>query len=327
MNDIMIETIDRELLDKLQMDFPLTARPYTEIGRGLGLSEDEAIRRIRQLKEMEIVRQIGPVLDARRLGFRTELVAMKVGSRRVSGAERRIAAHPMVSHGYEREHEMNIWFTLAAAREADIDLELKNLAEACHADAWFPLPATRLFKLNTFFGMGTDHHEAGLVRYRGPLGPARLSHADRRVINVLQTDLPLIPAPFLSLAEEAGLTIGDFLLHCQELKARGVIRRFGAAINHRQAGFNANAMTCWVVPHNMTGKFGRRLAALPQVSHCYERQTNPSWPYNLYAVVHGHEREECQEAIAGASSEFGFNDYVMLFSTREFKKERVNYPV
>ncbi len=118
-----------------------------------------------------------------------------------------------------------------------------------------------------------------------------------------------------------------FLAQCQSLKQRGIMRRFGAAVNHRKAGFKANAMTCWVAPPEKVDAAGRKLASLKEVSHCYERKTNPLWRYNLFAMIHGHTEKACQEIASKVSEETGLTDYAMLFSTREFKKTRTKYLV
>ncbi len=86
-------------------------------------------------------------------------------------------------------------------------------------------------------------------------------------------------------------------------------------------------MTCWVVPAEKIEAVGRKLASQRWVSHCYERKTNPFWRYNLFAMIHGHTKEACQEIAGKVSAETGLTDCVMLFSTREFKKTRVKYLV
>jgi DNA-binding Lrp family transcriptional regulator len=129
------------------------------------------------------------------------------------------------------------------------------------------------------------------------------------------------------MSTKLGIDVKDLLVQCQLLKQRGVIRRFGAAINHRQAGFKANAMTCWIAPPDVVDVAGQKLASLREVSHCYERKTNPLWQYNLFAMIHGHSKEACQEIADKVSRETGLIDYVRLFSTKEFKKMRIKYLV
>ncbi|MFC1977078.1 Lrp/AsnC family transcriptional regulator [Chloroflexota bacterium] len=322
--------IDRKLLNLLQTEFPLTREPYGDMGLQLGIEVDEVLHRIGQLKAKGIVRQISPVLDARSLGYQTTLVAMRVAESQLDRAERLIGEHSRVSHGYERDHHFNLWFTLAIPHGVVMESELERLTGPIGAEAVFALPAVKVFKIGAYFDMDGDGQTASSTMAQpGKALPqeARLSQTDRVVINELQQDLPLIPRPFAAMSARLGMDVEDLLVQCQLLKQRGIIRRFGAAINHRQAGFEANAMTCWIVPPDVVDIAGQKLASLREVSHCYERETNPLWRYNLYAMTHGHSREACQEIADKVSRETGLMDYVLLFSTKEFKKTRVKYPV
>lgn len=329
-SDNHLDDIDRKLLNLVQLEFPLTVEPYAELGVPLGIGGGEVIRRIEQLKTAGIIRQIGPVIDARSLGYRTTLVAMRVNESQLDKAAQVIVEHPGVSHAYERDHHFNFWFTLTIPPATDPATELKRLTGPVGAEAVFALPALKLFKLRVYFAMGDESQSA--AEMETPPGEilrttVELSWLDRLVINELQQDLPLVTQPFTDISDRLGMAVENLLARCRWLKQRGVMRRFGAAINHKRAGFQANAMTCWVAPPDMVDAVGHRLAALREVSHCYERKTNPLWQYNLFAMVHEHSREMCQQLADKVSAETGLGDCVMLFSTREFKKVRVKYQV
>ena len=322
--------LDKKLVNLMQASFPLTERPYAELGRQLGIDEDEVILRIERLKATGIIRQIGPVMDARRLDYRTTLVAMMVPETRLDKAGQLIAEHPGVSHGYQRDHHFNVWVTMAVPSTADIGTEVRQLTESIGAEASFPLPAVRLFKIGTYFDMvGNSQETPGALRPPDGILPERveLSQSDRLVINELQQDLPLVPTPFGDIAARVGIDQMNLLAQCQSLLQRGIIRRFSASVNHRKAGFSANAMTCWVASVDAVTAAGRKLASLREVSHCYERKTNPLWPYNLFAMVHGHTREACENTVSDISHRISLADPVLLFSTKEFKKKRVKYLV
>ncbi|HEY81873.1 MAG TPA: Lrp/AsnC family transcriptional regulator [Dehalococcoidia bacterium] len=324
-----LDIIDRKLLNLLQAEFPLAAKPYDALGRRLGIGQDEVTSRIARLKVKGLIRQIGPVFDAASLGYKTTLVAMRVAKTKLDRAAQLITEHPGVSHAYERDHYFNLWLTLAAPATADMEAELEKLATATAAETAFSLPALRLFKLRVYFSLDGDGEPATDAETPGGITPqqAQLSTVERQIINELQQDLPLIPQPFAEMASRLGMDEETFLARCQELLSRGVMRRFGAALNHRRAGFAANAMTCWIAPPEKVASAGRKLASLREVSHCYERKTNPLWRYNLFAMAHGKTKEECREAMAKVSAEMGLDDYVMLFSTRELKKTRLRYLV
>ncbi|TET41826.1 MAG: Lrp/AsnC family transcriptional regulator [Dehalococcoidia bacterium] len=330
MSNMNLDSIDRKLLNLVQVEFPLTKEPYADLGARLGIGGDEVIHRIEQLKAKGIVRQISPVLDARSLGYQITLVAMRVAEDQLDKAERLITKHTGISHGYERDHYFNLWFTLAIPPTADIETELQQLTSPIDVEAIFALPAIKLFKIGAYFDMGEDSQSAAeTVTQPDGILPQKveLSQIDRLIINELQQDLPLIPRPFADMLARLGMDVEDFLAQCQSLRQRAVMRRFGAAVNHKRAGFKANGMACWVAPPNMVEVVGQKLASLREVSHCYERKTNLLWRYNLFAIIHGHTREACQEIASKVSGETGLKDYVLLFSTKEFKKVRVKYLV
>ncbi|MDP2729398.1 MAG: AsnC family transcriptional regulator [Dehalococcoidales bacterium] len=324
-----LDTIDRKLFSLLQKDFPLNKEPYAALGLKLGIGGDEVIRRIEQLKSKGMVRQIAPIIDSRRLGYQPTLVAMRVAEAELERVGSLISEHPGVSHCYERTHRFNVWFTLALPAEVDVENELEQFRNINGVQAAFSLPVVKEFKLSTHFSLDGEKPEKVADRSKpGKMTQeVKLSPTDRQLINELQQDLPLTDTPFSAMAEHLGMSQDDFLARCQSLQQYGIIRRFAAEVNHRQAGFMANAMTCWIVPPEKIEIIAPRLAELSQVSHLYERKTNPLWSYNLFAMIHGNSKEVCQETANQVATETGLSDYVMLFSTREFKKTRVKYLV
>jgi siroheme decarboxylase len=329
MRDIVMESVDKTLLGLLQMKFPLTREPFADLGLILGVSQETVIEHINSLKSKGIIRQISPVMDARKMGFQSTLVAMKIAPKYLEKAEEVISAHPGISHGYQRENDFNVWVTLSVPPSSDLNEELEILRATSGAEAIFSLPALKVFKLRAFFGSeGEEEVESANTNGTGALPQkAKLSLRDRLIINEIQEDLPLTGEPFAKIAAKLNLEIGDFLAQCQSLLDRGIIRRYGAAINHRNAGYKANAMSCWIVPSEKVDEMGRNLAELREVSHCYERKTNGIWPYNIFAMVHGCSRGDCRRIVDRVSEKTGLTESKILFSNREFKKIRIKYRV
>lgn len=322
------DVIDLKLLNMVQAEFPLTRKPYAELGHLLGIGGDEVINRIKQLKAEGLIREISPVVDGRRLGHQPTLVAMKVPQQDLARAEEVISVHPGVSHGYERDHNLNVWFTLSLLPGDNINQELARLTSGLNVDLAFGLPAIKVFKIGAYFDVGGEGHAKQKVsaNSRGTL-PAKveISTNERLMIMELQQDLPLISTPFADIAMRLDMEEEALLTGCRKLIQCGIIRRFGASINHRKAGFEGNGMVCWAVPSELVDTAGQKLAALPEVSHCYERETNPDWQYNIFAMIHGRTRETCRQIADQASENIGLGEYEVLFSTREFKKVRVKY--
>jgi DNA-binding Lrp family transcriptional regulator len=321
-------THESRLLGVLQSGFPLSREPYEDIGLNLDMTGDDVIRGIIDLKKNGIVRQISPVLDARKLGFRSTLVAMKVEGPRVKRAEKYLSAHPGISHGYERKHEFNVWVTLSVPAGIKLQAEVRDISARSGAQAVISLPATRIFKLRTNFSHVDDTSDVeDFSKDAGLPGRARLSQVDRETINGLQHDLPLSADPFAPLARGIGMDVEKMLRQSRSLLRRGIIRRYGAAINHHLAGYRANAMTCWDAPADKVDELGRLLASSRHVSHCYERATIDPWHYNLFAMVHSRDKTSCLRAIEKMAAGTGLTDYVVLFSVKEFKKTRIQYRV
>ena len=322
------DDIDKKLLNAIQVAFPLRREPFAVLGTRLGISAGEVLRRIERFKQGGVVRLIGPVLDARRLGYQTTLVAMKIAQNRLDKAVQAISQHTGISHCYERSHYLNFWFTLALPPGVETETELQKLSNTIKPEAMLELPALRLFKIGVFFDMSGDDQrisDTGIAPSNILYQKVDLSPADKLVVNELQHDLSLVQRPFDISSRRLGMDIDQFLAHCYSLKQRGIMRRFGASIKHNEVGFTANAMTCWVAPPEVVETAGKKLAALREVSHCYERKTGPLWDYNLFAMIHGDAREDCQLIADKISQETGLNEYVLLFSTKEFKKTRVKY--
>jgi DNA-binding Lrp family transcriptional regulator len=148
---------------------------------------------------------------------------------------------------------------------------------------------------------------------------------EKRIIRYLQGDLPLTPTPFAAVASKVGISEGELLERIRKLKERGVLRRFGATLNHWQAGLKANAMVAWYVPEDQVDEVGPLMASIREVSHCYERRPNKAWKYNLFTMVHGKSKKHCREIVGRISELTGMKEYVLLFTRKEFKKTSPEY--
>ena len=143
---------------------------------------------------------------------------------------------------------------------------------------------------------------------------------DRRIIEALQDGLPLVAEPYAGAARELGVTEDELLDRLQAMIDRGEVRRVSASIAHRNAGIAANVMCVWRIPLDEVEAFAREAARCDAITHLYERDTTPDWPYNLYAMIHGRRQEDCDAVIRDLCTRTGHADYVALLSTREFKK-------
>ena len=149
-----IDLMDRRLLEKAQDEFPLTLRPWASIGNELGITEREVMERLSGLFRKGVIRKIGPALDAKRLGLRAStLIAMKVPENRIQNVANLVSKYREVSHCYEREHEYNFWFTIAARDESELEQMLQEIRRGADVakDDMLNLQPTRIFKIDVRF--------------------------------------------------------------------------------------------------------------------------------------------------------------------------------
>ena len=152
-----------------------------------------------------------------------------------------------------------------------------------------------------------------------------IDELDKKVIRLIQGDLPVNPRPFALLADQIGLTEAQVIARIKDLKDRGIIRRFGATLRHQEAGFSSNAMVAWVVPDHRIDATGEILADFKEVTHCYQRRPQGDWPYNLYTMIHGSNRDQCFQIAERMSRSAGIDEYILLFSETEFRKTSMEY--
>ncbi len=147
-----------------------------------------------------------------------------------------------------------------------------------------------------------------------------MNELQRAIVREIQAGLPLAEEPYRAIADRVGMPEDELLAQLAEWKADGTIRRLGAVLRHREAGYSVNAMGAWDVPDAQVEEFGREAASLRSVSHCYERPRFEGFPYNLYTMIHGRSREDCEEAARVISERTGVTAYELLYTTAEFKK-------
>lgn len=323
-----LDSVDKKLLNEIQWVFPLAERPYLEIANRHGISEDEAMRRISAMKAIGIIRQINAIFDTRRLGYKSALVAFAVMPDRLDRVAGRINEHPGVSHNYERNHEYNMWFTLAVPPGSDMKEDLDRMAALDGVVKYRVLPTLKLYKIGVRLDMVNDDAESPKptddVKQLNP-EKVELSDRDKEFIRELQKDLKVIAEPFGELASNLRITTAELFAKAREYEEIGIMRRFAAILRHRDAGFVANGMVVWHVPEEKIDEVGFKLAGFPQVSHCYRRPIYPDWRFNLFSMVHARSLRAAEKMAEEMSETIGVKDYQILFSSREFKKERVKY--
>ncbi len=320
---------DRNLLNIMQRNFPITAEPYGAIASMLRSTEEDVISRIAWLKEKGVIRQVSAIFDPPAVGYQTCLVAMAIDEEQVGQAAGIINREPGVSHNYLRENELNMWFTIAVPPGGDLQSEVERLRAATAARKTLALPAVKIYKIAVMMDMEGETPEEEDKRIDRVNGEVRIASAtppgeeDIRIIRCVQEDLPLTKRPFSAWAESLILPESRLIDWIGSRLEVGIVRRFAALLRHRKAGFLANAMVAWESPLEIIDRQGHFLSSQPEVTHCYQRVPARGWHYNLYAMVHGRDRNTCDQVIGRLISACGLDRYMVLYSVRELKKERL----
>ena len=312
--------LEQKLLDTIQDAFPLEERPYKVLADLLGSGEQAVFDTVEGLRKSGVIRRIGGIYDSKRLGFISRLCAGKVLD--IDQFAAVVNEIPAITHNYVRSHEYNVWFTVIAENEADIQNVVDEICSKTDLHDVHVLLATKKFKINTVMGAGLAERrktkdERDFVRsersesknlMQTQSSVRILTDSDRNRIRIACDDIPHTLTPFTdwNVALE-GLQ--------EDLSAKRM-RRFGAILRHQQAGFAYNAMVCF----NTAGRSGEILAKNPHISHCYERPAFNGFPYNMYAMMHAQSAEDLEQFIKEAADSIGNPDFVALHSLKELKK-------
>ena len=328
---VALDDLDKRLLNLMQGQFPIAPRPYQHVATLAELTEDEAMARVQRLLNERIIRQVTPIFDTRALGYSSMLVAARVDPENPWRAANVINAHPGVSHNYLRNHDFNIWFTIATEPGSALGVEgtLDVLAREAGAESVRQLPTLKLFKIRMDLEMeqGTEALSAVSAEAVAPVEtePQPYDDFDQAVICALQGDMPVISEPYAPAAAALGIPQTQLLTHLEQMRERRILRRVAAILFHRRAGFSANGMGVWKVPEGRELEVGGRMAAFRGISHCYQRPTYADWPYSVFTMAHGRSKEECDAILDSIAADTGIGERSTLYSSTEFKKIRLLY--
>lgn len=334
-----LSELDRRVLGAIQSGFPVSQSPYCDLGEALGVPEMDVLNAVLCLRETGVIRRVGAVFDSHRLGYRSTLCGAAVPPGNLDAAAEVVNAYPNVTHNYVREDRYNMWFTLIAPSRERIEEMLAEIGRRTGVTDILDLPAVRLFKIRVDFDVAADSEQDGddedapeIARVVRPaeVASVALSEDEKELVRFLQDDLPTGEHPFEEIAAAlqmrgADVTEAWVLGQTRAWLDAGVIRRFGAAIRHHAAGFGANAMGVWACPDARVEEVGTAMAGFREVSHCYERPSRPTWPWNLYTMIHGRSTEECEQVASGIQQATGLEPPRLLYSVRELKKTSMRY--
>ncbi|ASJ24360.1 siroheme decarboxylase subunit beta [Laribacter hongkongensis] len=318
-----LDPVDVRLIDLLQGGFPLLPQPFARTGAQLELTEASVIRRLQNLLDKGVLTRFGPMYQIEQLGGRFVLAALAVPEARFDWVAAAVNALPAVAHNYRREHQLNMWFVLAADSQAGINAACRRI------ETQTGLPVHAFPKEREYF-VGMSFRVGG----RAPVGACQtgkphagavvpLDAVGRRLIEATQAGLPLCPQPYLAIARQLEISEAEVTGRLAGWLDNGVIRRIGAVPNHYAIGYRANGMAVFNVDDARVDALGMLLGRQAAVSHCYRRPRHlPGWPYNLFAMLHGPDRSTVCKTLEDLHALLGDAclGHDILFSTGILKK-------
>jgi DNA-binding Lrp family transcriptional regulator len=321
-----MEPLELRLLNEFQRDFPLERAPFDRVAERIGCSEGEVLATLRALKARGAVSRVGAVVAPRRIGAST-LAALAVAPQALDTVAAQVSALAQVNHNYEREHAFNLWFVVTACDAAALDGVLERVRRESGCPL-ITLPLREEFHIDLGFDLCGGHRWSERSANPAPAGPVVLGDDEWRLMAALEDGLDLVPQPFARLAMRCGLAEEAVRARIADWLARGVVKRFGVVVRHHELGYAANAMAVWDVPDAEVSAAGRRLAATGGVTLCYRRERDlPHWPYNLFCMIHGRDRDAVEAQVADLADRAGLagHPHALLFSRRRFKQSGARY--
>jgi DNA-binding Lrp family transcriptional regulator len=309
------------LIDRWQRDFPLTERPFAEIGRKIGFDEMATIETFQRMRDAGAISRIGAVVRPHTVGAST-LAAMRVPSEQMERVINIVNREPMVNHNYERTHALNLWFVIAGPDVAAVASTIDRIEENSGIDV-LDLPLQRAYHIDLGFSL------AGAQKKNERRKSLSADHdycpepVDRILLAAIEEGLPITSRPYREVAEKIGFDEKHVLSRLHQLAAAGVVTRFGCVVRHRALGYAANAMAVWDIADTKIDEVADQFIRHPKVTLCYRRPRRlPEWPYNLFCMVHAKSRYDGYAAIDELNlvADTGLNKQAVLFSTRCFKQ-------
>lgn len=318
-----LSDLERAFINRFQGGFPLAGRPFSYAAHKLGSSEDELISMVGGLLDKGVLSRFGPLYDTPRLGGGLTLAALSAPEDRFDAVAEVVNALPEVAHNYRREHRLNMWFVVATDRPEGVKETLGRIERLTDLRV-YDFPKEREFYLGLWIRLNEDGSLDTIPVPAVVHSPARpLDELDRRIIEATQAGLPLTPEPCETLAHDLRVDAWEVVERLAGMLETGMIRRVGAVPNHYRLGLRGNGMTVWDLPDDKVDELGRLVGGLDFVSHCYRRPRHRDvWPYNLFAMVHGRDRQEVNAKADRVAELLGADcrGHEVLFSSAVLKK-------
>ncbi len=319
---LSMHELNRQIINRYQGGFPLIELPFAEMAKQLNSTESEIINSIRGMLADKTLSRFGPLFNAGCLGGGLTLAAMSVAEQDFDQVTDQVNSLAAVAHNYRREHALNMWFVIATESIAEIDATIATIQSMTGLQV-YNFPKIKEFYIGLWLQLDTQGNISTRSFESARQQVDNIDALDREIISFSQAGLALVPAPFTEIALQVGCDATTVLTRFARMLNSGVVRRVGVVPNHYRLGLRANGMSVWNVNDSQLERLGEAVGQLDFVSHCYQRpRCEPIWPYNLFAMVHGHHRDEVHDKVQQISMMLGKScqQHDVLFSSAILKK-------
>ncbi|RHW77683.1 Lrp/AsnC family transcriptional regulator [Colwellia sp. RSH04] len=336
----LISQLQQDIINNFQRGLPLCEKPYQVMAEKLStpkctFSETQIFDAIQGLDELNIISRIGPVFDHKKAGAST-LAAIAAPPEELDNVASIVNQFEQVNHNYGREHDYNLWFVVTASDLVALNETISRI-EALTGYSVLVLPMEASYHIDLAFSINITEQHSALVNSNHLTSEQNLAEKAKlnkltetqksQLRNGIEKGLPKVLAPYAQLAEQISASEQQVHQQIALWLQEGLIRRFGLVIKHRSLGFDANAMVVWDVPAEELDNIANRLAKCPEVSLCYQRPRREGWPYNLFCMIHGRDRDVVLKQIKQLRESLTLThiEHDVLFSFKAYKQNGAKY--
>ncbi|MBV1866232.1 MAG: Lrp/AsnC family transcriptional regulator [Rhodobacteraceae bacterium] len=313
------DPISHSLLDNWQRNFPLVSHPFQVIASTIGITEQDVLKRLNQLKQKGAITRLGATCAPNTVAAST-LAAVAAPDFEVSKVAEIINAEEGVNHSYLRENDWNIWFVATGPDRAHVTQTLNRISKRTGLRV-LDLRLEQPFNIDLGFSLDGA---GGVPTPCADIRSDKIIEGDRAIMQAMSQGLHLCARPFADMAGRLGVGESFVLDRIKALSDAGLFTRVGIIVRHRALGWRSNAMVVWKIPGEGINAAGAALARLPGVTLCYQRRAEPDvWPFTLYNMIHARSRSEAEAVLtrARALPELAGVEHKVLFSLQCFKQK------
>lgn len=327
-----LSSLQQTLLNDYQRDFPLCSTPFSEIAQKNNIDVATVLKTIEDLIDAGSVTRVGPVFRPNTIGVST-LAAMQIPQNELEAVADLINQYQEVNHNYEREHDFNLWFVATASNQQHLEATIQDI-ENRTGHAVMRLPLLKEYHIDLGFKMPLkDKQSIVPAKHKSTPQIIKLSilpddDLQQQLIAEIQSGFPLVERPYAEIAKKLSIDENEVTRRIDIMLTAGVIRRIGVVVRHRELGYRANAMLVWDVADNKVDELGKFLSKEDCITLCYQRpRYQPSWPYNLFTMIHGKDKQTVEQCIQEIVLKHDLTDIATatLFSKRRFKQRGACY--